>query len=274
MILFLFSLPWFVSAILIILIFSLLSLLGLFIVRKIAPVKLFSSHHDFTAFSFNTIGLIYAVLLGFTIWNSQEKYTRVRQTTMSEAQMLVDLYRGMEVFPENDKKAVRTTLRAYAQHVINEEWPLMASGQILFHHSYFSDEIWHRIMQFSPRDRREQVWLNQELNNLNTLSLQRRLRLFESLETLGWMFWVLLIGGGIINVIAIYFFYVKNVKIQAIMTVLLSGTITFMLYIILCLDHPFLGDAGMKPYPFEWTLKSFDEWDQLSEAKFQGHFVE
>ena len=47
-----------------------------------------------------------------------------------------------------------------------------------------------------------------------------------------------------------------------LMTGLLAGYLSFMLYLVFSLDHIFQGPEGIKPEAFEQVLTIFDRWDK------------
>ena len=66
---------------------------------------------------------------------------------------------------------------------------------------------------------------------------------------------ILLWGGGLIVLAFTYFFGVKSVRSQALMTAALAGEIAFILFLIIALDNPFHGSLRVSPEPLQLILE-------------------
>ena len=66
-----------------------------------------------------------------------------------------------------------------------------------------------------------------------------------------------------------YFFGMSNLRIQTIMTVLVSMTLSLNLYLVYVFGNPMATDLGIKPGPFRLDLLIFDSFDKgdMPEAK-------
>ena len=56
----------------------LISLLGLWLVRKFAPYEIMEGHKEIAGFIYGILGTIYAVILGFSVVVLWEQYSRCR----------------------------------------------------------------------------------------------------------------------------------------------------------------------------------------------------
>jgi hypothetical protein len=65
----------------------------------------------------------------------------------------------------------------------------------------------------------------------------------------------LLWGGGLITIAFTYFFGLKNIRAQSLMTAGLTGLIAFNLFLILVLDNPFHGYLRVTPEPLREILQ-------------------
>ena len=68
-----------------------------------------------------TAGVIYAVLLGFTVIAEWEFYDSAKSNTAEEAALLVPLYRKTKVMIDDKGGEMRHLIRSYAEHVV-EGW--------------------------------------------------------------------------------------------------------------------------------------------------------
>ncbi len=96
--------------------------------HTIGPERL-KLNNEVAGFIYAVIGVVYAVLLGFSALIVWEQYDKAQVIVEEEANKLADLYRNAQAFPDDVEKALEAGLRTYAQLVIEKEWPAMADGQ-------------------------------------------------------------------------------------------------------------------------------------------------
>ncbi|MBU6446903.1 MAG: DUF4239 domain-containing protein, partial [Verrucomicrobia bacterium] len=113
---------WILSAVFVVGSSILLCVAVLLLVRRWIPVHDLKAHHGVAGFTLGIIGVLYSVILGFTVVNVQGKSNQVAQTVHTEAICLADLYRQAAIFDPAGRAAVRASLRAYVQYVIQKEW--------------------------------------------------------------------------------------------------------------------------------------------------------
>jgi len=62
-------------------------------------------------------------------------------------------------------------------------------------------------------------------------------------------------------VIFTYFFGIANLRVQALMTMLVSVTLSLNVYLVFVFANPMSPDLGVKPGPFQLDLKIFDNFE-------------
>jgi hypothetical protein len=95
------------------------------------------------------------------------------------------------------------------------------------------------------------------------MSLVRKFAHLEKLQSYheagGYLLAVLfLIVGGISTTVFRYFFGINSIKVQALMTVLVSVTLSSNILLVALYSSPFTGEFGVKPMAFDMDLKMFD----------------
>src|SRR5262245_40203085 len=123
------NMPWVWGVLLAVGLFVSFAIGGLLLVRRSVKRKHLQAHHDVAGFVFANLGVLYSVLLGFTVVNVQQRFDKVKEITQLEAGFLAELYRDAEMFSSTDSEAIRSGLRGYAESVINEEWDTLSSGE-------------------------------------------------------------------------------------------------------------------------------------------------
>lgn len=236
----------------------------LWIVRKTISAKELKKSHDVAGVTFSIIGILYSVILGFTVINVQTRYNLVQETVHTEAILLADLYQDAAFFAPQERDAIRASLRHYIDHVVFEEWWLPAERKVELKTRGYIKEVWDSYYNIDLKNEKMSIWYTESITKLNNLLNARLTRQFNSSDHLGSMMWSLLIVGGVITICFMFFFGLESFRSHILMTALLAGYLSFMLYLVYSLDHVFNGPQGIKPTALEQVYDLFDAWDQDS----------
>jgi len=74
-------------------VFSGLSVLGLYIVRILVPLETLKKNHEVAGFTFGVLGAFYGLLLAFVIVAAWERFDRANANVQEEGVALISLYR-------------------------------------------------------------------------------------------------------------------------------------------------------------------------------------
>ncbi len=253
---------WILSALLVMIPSMILCVLVLWAVRKTISTETLRKNHDVAGFTFSLIGVLYSVILGFTVINVENRYIKAEETLYKEAMILADLYREASFFP-TDSTQIRENLRQYVEFTLEEEWRKAGNREIRLGAQDALDTLWNSYVAIHPQDEKMKLWYEQSISHLDDLMNARLMREFNSWEHVGPMMWTLLIVGAIITICFMFFFGLENIRTQMLMTALLSGYLSFMLYLVYSLDHIYQGSEGVKPFALEQVIKLFDRWDKI-----------
>ena len=205
------------------------ALAGALLVRRWANVEVLERHNEVAGFIYAVVGVLYAVVLGFTAVIVWERYDQAQAEVEKEANALGDLFRDAQAFPDDTRKELETKLRSYARLVVEKEWPAMAEHQSSPEALEAYNQVWQTYYRFTPQNEQERVWYSHSLDRLNQLGDQRRLRMLSSRSggVPAVMWWVLL-GSGAITIGFSYLFGTKNTVAQVLMTAGLALTIALV----------------------------------------------
>jgi hypothetical protein len=241
----------------------LLSHLGLRLVRRFVPLSVLETHHEVAGFIIGVLGAIYAVLLAFVVVIMWDQYGDARANVEQEANQLTDLSHLAQGFPDPVRQRLLSTMQAYAASAMNDEWPAMAHSSDSPRTQAAMDDLWRAYLEIDPQTNRENALYQESLSHLNKMSASRRLRLYASRDNLPIVIQILLWGGGLITIAFTYFFGVKSIRSQALMTAALAIVIAFILFLTTALDNPFHGSVRVSPDPLRQAAERF----QISQAK-------
>lgn len=255
------SFAWIFPSVLIIIPVTLLTLVILWIIRKTVSDVTLRKHHDVVGYLFSIIGVLYSVILGFTVINVQDRYNKADETVYTEATIMTDLYRDATYFDKASLTAIRANIRKYVEYVIHREWGFPGDEARRIKADTILQDLWKSYAEIDLQSERTKIWYKQTISKLDCLMNARLAREFYSWENLSSMMWTILILGGIITIGFMFFFSLENLRLQMLMTSLLTIYITFMLFLVFSLDHIFEGSVCVTPRAFEESLSIFDRLD-------------
>ena len=237
---------------------------GSFLVRRTAGAEVLARHNDVAGFIYAVIGVLYAVLLGFTAIIVWEQFQQAQEVAELEANEVADLYRDSRVFPAEMRDRVEAQLRDYARLAVEEEWPAMAAGTTSAETWDAYNRIWRTYHEFRPADEHERLWYQESVGRLNQLGDQRRDRLLSGETGVPGVMWAVLLGAGAVTIAFSFLFGSPNPRGQALMTGALAITIGVVLLSIVALDHPFRGMVRVGPEALEQVQMILEQATQRS----------
>ncbi len=230
------------------------SIAGVLTVRHFIPYSRLKTHHDVADPILGALAAVYAVLLAFVVITVWQNFDKSNAGVQLEANYLADIYRDSEAFSPDFHQKAGDLLLEYRQAVIDYEWKTMARGEMSLEAERLMRKIWTLYTTYQTKTPTEQSFFDESVRKLNSFRELRRQRLMDSRTGLEPLLWLVLIIGGLSTISFTFFFGVENLKVQIIMTVLLSVTISLILFTIMEMDFPFTGDIAISPEPFKMIL--------------------
>jgi Protein of unknown function (DUF4239) len=226
------------------------SIAGLLIIRKIYPHNKCKLHNDIAGFIFATIGVIYAVLLAFTVVITWQDFDKAQEVTVNEANCIAALYRDSTPFPAEFRAELKSELKNYVKAVVNEEWQMMAKGQRSANAQKAKEKLWELYAGFQPKNETQKIFLTESVKEMNQASEMRRQRIFYASTGIHPILYFVLIAGSFITIAYTMLFGTENIIPHLIMVSLLASMIAITLFTVIAMDYPFTGDISITPDVF------------------------
>jgi hypothetical protein len=251
----------------------LLALAGFEVVHRLVPASSRQRHNDVAGFIYAALGVIYAVILALVVIAVWEEYGAASDTVEREAKA-ADIFWLADQLPEPRGTHLQELVRSYAQEVVEHEWPLMAQGRAPLMTQErgtpagwtIIDDIRQNIQGFEPRTKAEEQLYAEGLDQVDTLSDARRMRLVAAEEGVPAVLWSVLAFGGIAAVGFTYLFGLESTWAHRLMVATLAAVIGLVLFTVGALEYPFSGGARIGPGAFELILERF-ETSELSNPR-------
>jgi len=250
---FIFDLPLLVTGPALILLLWLYAWSGLLLARCFIHPRLTIHSEDshFIGTMVHTVAVFYGLtvaLITIAVW---ETYSEVSHLVSHEATAIAALWRDLGGYPEPVRGQTRGELRGYTEYVIHEAWPLQRKGQVPGGGVERMDRLQTALFSFQPATEAEKILHAETLSAYNQLITTRRLRLDAVGTALPGVLWTVVLTGALICLAASFFFHVNDVRLHASLVTLLALFVGLVIFVIFALDHPFRGDLGISPEPYQ-----------------------
>jgi Protein of unknown function (DUF4239) len=247
-------------------VFSLVSVSGLYLVRILVPLERLKQNHEVAGFTFGVIGAFYGLLLAFVIVAAWERFDRADAEAQGEGVALTSLYRLSKGFAEPVATKMQKAIRTYTHMLIEVQWPDMAKYQFAsFEDSMGPLVLWQIVTNYDPKDDpRQQMLVDKSFNQLTQLSNAYSLRYLYSRENLPSVVWVVIYFGLFITIGFSYFFGLETFRSQALMCAIFASLLGLTIVAILQLAHPYQGAVTVSDRPFRYALMRMDDMDKVA----------
>ena len=232
------------------------ALFGVHLVRKKYSADVLKENHEVAAIIFNAFGLFYGVMVAFVVfvtWNGYDEATKNLQLEASEA---LDIFHSAAAFPDPANKIIRQGAKDYIAAVYNDEVQRMSQGETSLYTGGAHTNLRTLFSQVDATSIPNRELYAESLRCLNNLAQYRRMRIFAGNDTVPPVIWLVLLVGGTFAVSYTFFFAMKNIKAQYLITTTFTVTLTSILFLIYVLDHPFTGTSRVSLEPLRQAMAS------------------
>ena len=230
------------------------AVVGLLLVRRFVLPRLLirSADSEFSGTMVQSIMVFYGLAVALIAVGVFETYSDVSTIVSQEAAELGAMYRDASSYPEPIRPVLQQQLRDYAQYVIHTAWPAQQRGQVALGGIEMLNRFQATLTGFEPATDGQKILHGEALRAYNQLIEARSLRLDAVVNTgLPSVLWVVVLAGAVISLIATFFFKVEELRLHAILVMLLAAFMGLIVFMIFAFDRPFRGDLGLKPEPYQ-----------------------
>jgi hypothetical protein len=211
-----------------------LSVICVFLLHRVFPLKLKYRENPVVGNIGALIGIIYGVLIGLMALYLINNVSATEEIVQREANAVANLYRDSLGMAAPYQQNIQATLKEYLHHSINVEWPAMqnnkpVNNESLLLRSMF-DETKELYNAHAQRIRKSKTHLNIEV-------------------------WLVILVGTLLTISINYLFKIEY-RLHLLTLCASSLMAASMLFLIVTLDRPFQGEFAIKSTPFKSILTS------------------
>jgi hypothetical protein len=250
------SLPLWQSIVLISIIPTAIALSAQILIRRWVGAEKLAKNNEIAGFKFATVGVIYAVLLAFSVIVVWEKFNDAENAVAEEAGATAALLHYVEG-NEPAAQAVRMAIINYLKTTIDKEWPEMAHESNSHAVTHALDGIYSAALALNQSSTRDTADMSEVFRQIDNVTAARRIRLHLATGLVPDVIWIALFAGALLTVGFTLFFGSENLLAQISMTGVLSLLVTLGLVVIISLDHPFTGPVYIHSDALARVLEEF-----------------
>ncbi|NBW96710.1 MAG: DUF4239 domain-containing protein [Planctomycetia bacterium] len=227
-------------------------------VRKMFAKDILLRAHDITGNLLSVVGTLYAVLLGLIVVDALVRFEHAIDVVQEESNSLADIFLLAERLPAPERSRLQETCKAYAIQVVEDEWPLMATGHASMAARKTAFELAKSLDTFEPKTEAEKVVYPIILEQIRELWDCRRERVGTAEFGIPAVEWFVLIVGGAVTVLFAGLFRAESVSLQRFLTAMAALLIGLNLYLVSLFGYPFSGELTVSSRPFKVDIAIFE----------------
>jgi hypothetical protein len=151
---------------------------------------------------------------------------------------------------------LQTDIREYTRYVIDKAWPLMQKEVIPREGTDILWKFQNHLISFQPKTSSASIIHAETLRAFNHLVELRRMRLHNVASGLPTAVWIVVALGAVLTMSVGCFFKTRNFSVHFWMVTITSMLLGSIIWLLVVLDHPFLGPVSIGPEAFEQVYSS------------------
>ena len=228
------------------------------LVRRFCSLERRLVSNNVSSSYFNTIGTVYAVVLGFMLFDVWGDFQNAARTVEMEAGALAEIARISSGYAPPLRASLQKAVHDYAQAVVDYEWQAMQEGGTSPQAAQAYSKLWQIITSVKPISQWEIIMHGHVIDAAMDLMKHRRLRELKARSSLPPILWIVLWVGGIITVGFSCFFGVEQDHMHLFKIVCLTTMVFIVVFSVWEIYGPFQGSVTVTPDAFHLLLRQLE----------------
>ncbi|AUD06156.1 bestrophin-like domain [Spirosoma pollinicola] len=253
-----YNLPTWGLALLIVTFFVVLALLGLtFTHQRLHQSGAADSIDNGTVgWFFSAVSLLYGLLLGLLTVAAWGSYNQATIIASQEASASAELYRDLAAYPDTTRDAMRKQIKAYVTVIISQTWPAQRRGLLPDSETVVLNQFQKRLLNQRGLTPEQLVVHSETIRAFNGLIDLRRQRQEALTAGVPAVLWLVVLLGAVATIGFSYCFVVTSYRLHALLTGILAGMVGLLVFLLVALDHPYWGEVSVSPDAYQGVLRT------------------
>ena len=207
------------------------------------------------------LNLFYGLLPGLLTVSAYENNAQARQAVLGEANAISVLSSEMNADPDPLRITIKPMMRDYVLLTINKDWPARGEGTYLDGSGNRADAMCLRLAAFAPQTSGQEIIHAEVLGAFQRFVEARNERFALVFIQIPRVLWQAVVAGAVINVLLICQLW-RRPRRQFVLGTVSARFHAVILFVILSLDSPMRGRAGITPQPLLRVWDRSMTWDE------------
>jgi hypothetical protein len=237
--------------------------LGLVVLKPILRLLIGTGPEFNQSLNYATSGfsLFYGLLLGLLTVAAYQNNQHVQEGIMNEASALGALYSDMSTYPEPIRTEMKAMMRDYVLFTIYKDWPAHKRGSFLDGGFNRSDAMRQKLASFEPKTPGQEIIHAEVINSFQQFTEARQQRLSGVILQIPNVLWYAVLVGAMTTVLLIVLLKMRVLQ-QFFLGTISAFFLGVILFVIVVLDRPLRGEAGLDPTPLQLVWDRQMIWDE------------
>jgi hypothetical protein len=156
---------------------------------------------------------------------------------------------------------MKEMLRDYVLYTIHRDWPAHRQGEFLNGGAHRSDAMRQRLASFEPATSGQAILHEAVMTGFREFSDARQQRLSGVITSIPNILWYAVLVGAVVNVLLLCLLKMRP-HTQFMVGTITSFFLGVILFVIVTLDNPLRGEAGLEPMPLEVLWERIMVWEE------------
>src|SRR6185503_4348185 len=205
------------------------------------------SENETVGYMLSIAGVAYAVLLAMIAVGAWNGSSSVDVAVQQEANALAGVYRGVAGYQPAARAHFQDLVRDYVDFAVRDEWPALSRDARSPRTELASQTLDQELIAYVPTTPNETLLKPIIVGKLNEFEDARRLRVLTGTKGLDAVTWLVVVLGGMVTIGFTFFFRTEMFRAQLLLSMLASGMIAVVIFLIPAMDHPLWGEVSVQP---------------------------
>ena len=226
------------------------AVVGFFIVHRLfKPIDLVE-HQQFLDAMLNIVGTLVSILLGLLVAAALDRYQALDDSVDNEAANVSEIFRMTAGLPLDMQVKLRKLCASYGDAVVNDEWPLMATGKNSEKVLLTYADMVATIASYQPDTDGESNIHQSLITSVQEVGDCRRKRLLAMNSNWTKQLMPLLVMCSLIVLAFAYLYAKRGAVMHAVLICFVAISLGGNLGLVFLLGNPFAGDWKIQPRGF------------------------